>query len=126
MSDYNLTLGEALRLAVDEGKIIEWDGLGHGTFFFGDNGLENSKGLPITGNFSKSTKFHIKKEPVKLVTWWRPKVVWHKSCSYPEHWSDIEFYRSKVLWRKDNCGYKVLVWGSVDAPETFEQVEVGE
>ena len=65
------------------------------------------------------------KEPAKLVTWYRPRVVWREKSASPYIAYDLLFRRNQDSSNWFTCvgeKFKVLEWESIQAPETYEQV----
>lgn len=118
MSEYNLTLGEALRFAVDEGKVIEWKAGGvrgsfrlsppHGIFI---NGYDEST---KPWRFCGTTRYRTAKEPVKMVTRYRAARAWHKGYENPT--TGRKWYVSKELYFGENRGAEVLQWDIEEQP----------
>ena len=63
-------------------------------------------------------------EKPKLITWYRPKVVWYKEDLRPSG-SDLRFYYSSKKEAEDFFGdtHNILEWETIEAPETFGECE---
>jgi len=122
MTEYNLSLADVLALA--DGTEIEAD-VPSDLMQISNNQLcwsLTKYAVPVTA-WLLARQFRVKINPPKLVKWYRPKVVWYDGRSRPEHWLGSEFYLSKEDWQDDFPHLKILVWGDIEAPETFGELE---
>ena len=74
---------------------------------------------------SYENTYEIYKEPIKLVPWYRPKIIWYSHDRFPRFNDSIVHYnRSKDLIDHfiDGEGIKVLEWEEMEAPEYYEGV----
>lgn len=103
---------------------------GHYNIVQSINGINTSKQLYFDGTNwmnEKPVPCDEKKEKPKLVTWYRPKLIWLDGKEYPQRPNDLKFYRLRTdcyLNRNElQRTFKVLEWDIIEAPETWEQCE---
>jgi len=128
-SEYNLRLSEAMAAMIDDGVRVEQSN-SYGVFYYDANNYcfrrsrdpdSDEIGTPCN-HWQPGSHWRVEKQEPELVTWWAPVWVWYKGNREPQIWrGDAE--RSKEEFYRIHPKYKVLIWGSIEAPETFEGIE---
>jgi hypothetical protein len=122
MSEFNLTIGQAIDLMCED-KVIE--DIGGNRYRLFDNEFR------MIGNHSclfnptmKVSKYreYIEPKPVKMITWYSPLVTWEK-FQEPRTNQFILMFKSKEEFTELYTNIKVLEWKEIEAPETWEQCE---
>jgi hypothetical protein len=124
MSEFNLTIGQAIDLMCEE-KVIEDIGGNRYRLFDGE--------FRMIGNYSclfnptmKVSKYreYIEPKPVKIITWYRPKYIWDKNYVYPTINMNKRFFPTQEqASRSLSLNEKIINWENLEAPETWEQCE---
>ena len=117
MSEYNLTVGQAIDLML-EGKTVSKQG-GH-SYHYSDGEfrrVSDGKYL-LSASACCEDKFREVRQ-VKMITWYRPYIVWDQKKSQPQYSQYNNFYKTKEEVTLLNY-QKVLQWEEILAPDNYE------
>ena len=142
MSEFNLTIGQAIDLLLQD-KVVESDykhiiNILRNSYnrvdFVIVNHINSTQTISLSSFVDIYTKFkyreYIEPKPVKMITWYRPKVYWSPHQKNPTLGDN--FYPSKSAFYEDQTKFligtaRVKVfndeWETIEAPETWEQCE---
>jgi hypothetical protein len=137
MSEFNLTIGQAIDLLLQD-KVVESDykhiiNILRNSYnrvdFVIVNHINSTQTISLSSFVDIYTKFkyreYIEPKPVKMITWYIPSILWCENDEQPTHYGYSKYYKSKDDFFR-TCGIKnvkVLKWKEIQAPETWEQCE---
>lgn len=66
-------------------------------------------------------------KPPKLITWYRPDIVWFEASKEPLSVHNMHFSKSKkeAIKKSSYENFKVLKWQTIEAPENWSEVKDG-
>lgn len=123
---------EACKLALNDPGLVITNGMN--TLKFTDKGVWLIKDSTDSWGFGEEPKFDdlkswtIEKLKPKLVTWYRPRVIWPSTSDEPTLFlnENIGFRREKetcpIYWTGSRST-RILEWEEIQAPETWEGCE---
>jgi hypothetical protein len=116
MSEYNLTVGQAIDLMLEGKTVSKWGGHSY-HYSVGEFRRVSDGRYLLSASASCEDKFREVRQ-VKMITWYKPTVIWFPHTAQPERYNGNFFYKTKEEVHVGD--WKVLQWEEIQAPDNYD------